>query len=248
MTKYKAILFDLFDTLVDLNPHRFPLVNVGGKERRTTGGVVYQALCAYYNHIAFEEFFQTFLALAREIDAIRSETHREILSHERFSRLLQRLGITSPPAAVVERLVTVHMDEMFAAMEFPSNRRRVLDQLKPAYRLGLVSNFDHPPTVHRVLEHYHLTPYFDAIVISGEVGWRKPRKEIFEVALSLLGITPWESLHVGDTPDADILGAQATGMHVAWFDRRGAALDSNIPPPDYTIRELEELPLILAPD
>jgi putative hydrolase of the HAD superfamily len=248
MTRYKAILFDLFDTLVDLNLRRFPLVSVAGTERRTTGGVVYQALRAYYDHIRFEEFFPAFLATYREVDALRAQNHREILSQERFSRLLQRLGIPTPPPTVVEHLVAVHMDEMFAVMEFPTRRRRVLDQLKPAYRLGLVSNFDHPPTVYRLLEHDRLTPYFQAIIISAEIGWRKPRTEIFAAALSSLGVAAWEALHVGDTPDADIVGAKAAGMQVAWFDRHVTELSPDLPRPDYTIHKLEELLPILTSD
>lgn len=53
----------------------------------------------------------------------------------------------------------------------------------------------------------------------GEVGFRKPRPEIFRCALSLLGVVAAEVLHVGDRVDADVLGALAVGMTPVWVSR-----------------------------
>lgn len=245
MKRYQAILFDLFDTLIDLNDEKYPLVRIGQKERRSTGGVIYQAFRAFYDGIGFEEFFQAFVAVSREVDAVRLQNHREILSQERFRRLLQRLGIESPPTSLVEKLVSVHMNQMFQAMEFPPERRFVLDALNPHYSLAVVSNFDHPPTVYRVLDHYGLTSYFKKIIISGEVGWRKPGREIFLAALTALDARAEESLHVGDAPEADVLGAKQIGLPVAWVNRLGQPLPEDIPHPDYTITQLGELLPIL---
>lgn len=243
--RYQAILFDLYDTLVDLQVERFPLVKIGENERRSTAGVVYQALQEFYDHVSFEEFFQTFVITYLEVDEFRKQTCREILAQERFRLLLQRVGIESPPASTVERLVNVHMDQMFAVMEFPPSRRRVLETLRPTYHLGIVSNFDHPPTAHRMLRHYDLDSFFDTVVISGEAGWRKPHKEIFRQALAAVGVPPQKSLYVGDTPDADIVGAQGIGMDVVWLDHNVTELDPQFPRPNYTIHGLEELLSIL---
>jgi len=54
MRKYQAILFDLFDTLVDLKVERLPLVQIGGKERPSTAEVIYQAVQEYYAHVGPE--------------------------------------------------------------------------------------------------------------------------------------------------------------------------------------------------
>jgi len=246
MRKYQAILFDLFDTLVDLKVERLPLVQIGGKERPSTAEVIYQAVQEYYAHVGPEEFFQALMDTSLRIDRLMDESHREILAQERFRLVLEHVGIASPPAAVVERLVTVHMDQMFQAMEFPPARRRVLEILKPAYRLGIVSNFDHPPTVYRLLRHYQLDPFFDTVMISGVVGWRKPRKEIFCQALNALGILPQQALFVGDTPSADIVGSKRAGMDVVWLNHSEGRLDFALPQPDYIIQELEQLPSILT--
>jgi putative hydrolase of the HAD superfamily len=248
MKRYQAILFDLFDTLVDLNGDRFPLIKVGDEERHSTGGVVYEALRESYSHIRFEQFYQAFISVSQEMERRRREVERELPSQDRFRLLLRRLGIESPPEPVVERLVSVHMDEMFKVMELPPERRRMLEELKPHYRLGIVSNFDHPPTVYRLLRHYNLDQFFNTIVISAEIGWRKPRKEIFWRALTSLQIPPEETLFVGDTPGDDIIGAKGVGMDVVWLNRRGQPLPVDIPQPEYEISRLEDLPGLLRGD
>ena len=88
---------------------------------------------------------------------------------------------------------------------------RVLNTLHHSKKLALVSNFDHPPHVHSVLSKLGLTPYFDSVVISAEVGVKKPDPRIFDAALEQTGIKPEEAIYVGDTED-DIKAARAAGM------------------------------------
>ena len=51
------------------------------------------------------------------------------------------------------------------------------------YRLAVVSNFDYSPTCLAILEREGIADLFETIVISDEVGWRKPKPVIFETAL-----------------------------------------------------------------
>ena len=95
---------------------------------------------------------------------------------------------------------------------------RVLDDVRPALRrlqgqglkLGIISNWDE--RLRPLLEALELTPFFEAIVISVEVGHCKPSPEIFCEALRLLGVTAGSVLHVGDNPIEDIEGAKQAGM------------------------------------
>jgi putative hydrolase of the HAD superfamily len=245
MKIYQAILFDLFDTLVDLNHNRFPIVRIGGEEKHSTSGAVYEVFQAFYHHIDFERFHQVFVSVSRERERRRNEAQWEFPSEDRVHHLLRELGIGSPSERLVERLVLAHMEKMFEAMEFPPERRPMLDALKPAYRLGIVSNFDHPPTVYRMLRHYDLVHYFDTIVISGEVGWRKPRKEIFLKALETLAIPPEKILFIGDTASHDVGGAKAVGMDAAWLNRLGQPLPPGLPQPEFELSRIEDLPGLL---
>lgn len=53
----------------------------------------------------------------------------------------------------------------------------------------------------------------DALVLSFEVGLVKPQREIFNLVCEQLGLSPEQILFVGDTPEADVIGPQAAGMH-----------------------------------
>ena len=87
----------------------------------------------------------------------------------------------------------------------------VLHTLHRSKKLALVSNFDHPPHTHSVLRKLDLTSYFDSVVISGEIGIKKPDPRIFDAALERTRMKPEEVIYVGDTED-DITAAQAAGM------------------------------------
>jgi FMN phosphatase YigB (HAD superfamily) len=58
------------------------------------------------------------------------------------------------------------------------------------------------------------------VTISSEAGWAKPAPEIFQVALGRHGIAPGEALHVGDSEQMDLAGAQAAGIAGVLLDRK----------------------------
>jgi len=99
----------------------------------------------------------------------------------------------------------------------------VLEGLQGRYRLGVVSNFDR--RLYPVLEELGVRRYFETIVISSEVGIDKPDGRIFEAALSALGVTPGETVHVGDDPEQDWRAAEAVGMSVYRIERPGRTLE-----------------------
>lgn len=63
-----------------------------------------------------------------------------------------------------------------------------------------------------------LTPLFDTIVMSGEVGVHKPDRRVFDRATQLLGVSNEDCVFVGDNPNADIVGALNAGMEAVWID------------------------------
>ena len=93
-----------------------------------------------------------------------------------------------------------------------------LRQSFPDLKIGLISNAPRSSkTYERMLHSFDIATHFDALVISSEVGYLKPRKEIFEVALSSLSVRPGDVLHVGDNFRADIVGAVSVGMNAALY-------------------------------
>ncbi len=105
----------------------------------------------------------------------------------------------------------------------------ILHRLHRSKKLALVSNFDHPPHVHSVLSKLDLTLYFDSIVISAEVGVKKPDPRIFDTALEQTAMKPEEVIYVGDTDD-DTNAARAAGMVPVLIqrDNEGNAFDFSV--------------------
>ena len=86
---------------------------------------------------------------------------------------------------------------------------------------------------------------FACVVISGELGIRKPDPWIFEKAVLLLHRAPSECLYVGDDYRHDVLGAANAGLHACWFNPEGAAPPPGGKQPDFDIRALYDLVLLL---
>ncbi len=98
------------------------------------------------------------------------------------------------------------------SIELDQDAVPVLKKLKEDGRiLGLVSNFDHPPHVRRYLSEYGLDCLFETIIISGEVGVKKPDPDIFKPAFEATGLMPGEVIYVGDA-DVDVKAANAAGI------------------------------------
>jgi HAD superfamily hydrolase (TIGR01509 family) len=88
--------------------------------------------------------------------------------------------------------------------------------------VGIIANTwpDPPRLLRRELDEFGIANQFDAIVLSSEIGARKPAAAIFERALSELGVDASAALHVGDRLVEDVEGAAAVGMLTAqalWF-------------------------------
>lgn len=84
----------------------------------------------------------------------------------------------------------------------------------PKIKIGLISNAARSAiTYRRMFRSFGISSYFDHLTISCEVGYLKPRKEIFESALDSLHVSASEAMHVGDLFEADVKGATSVGMH-----------------------------------
>ncbi len=86
-------------------------------------------------------------------------------------------------------------------------------------RLGIISNWD--ARLRPLLRELKLAPYFDAMVVSCEVGVIKPSPRIFAEAARRLRLPRNAILHVGDSLEMDAQGARAAGLE-AWLLARGA--------------------------
>jgi FMN phosphatase YigB (HAD superfamily) len=245
---YAAVLFDLFDTLVRFDRDRMPEIRVNGRTVRSTAGHLHEVLRSHAPEISLEACYEALVESWREAERLRAIDHREVPAPERFGHFFRRLALdpaTLPPG-LGQTLIDTHRTQLGKAVEFPHHHGPLLERLARRYRLAVVSNFDYTPTAVDILEREGVARRFSAIVVSDAVGWRKPKREIFDEALRRLDVGVDEALFVGDRADIDVLGAQQIGMDAAWINPEGAPLPPGITPPRYELRDLADLGAILG--
>jgi len=243
MPPYQAVLFDMFDTLVNFERDRLPLVPLPGTPIRSTSPFVYEVVKPACPGLSLETFVQAFIGSYEAAETIRARDHREVSAAQRFRILFDALHIGDGPrvAALMEAGIAEHMRHLARAMEFPASHRAVLERLRPRYSLALISNFDHGPAVERALRFFGVRELFDAVVVSADVLWRKPRPEIFAEALRRVRLAAADAVFIGDTPEVDVAGAQAVGMDVIWLDHGVKPYPPGLAPPTHTVSSLEEV-------
>ena len=87
---------------------------------------------------------------------------------------------------------------------------------------------------------------FEAVLISGELGFAKPDARIFQLALEKLQTKPEHAWHIGDNLATDIAGARAARVTSVWLNRRGVEPKPHEPVPDIEVRSLAELAAMLS--
>jgi putative hydrolase of the HAD superfamily len=239
----RAVVFDLFDTLVDISMQNLPRIEVDGRSIPSTAGALHQ-IVAVRAAVDFERFVDVLTRVDREFRETRYERGLELPTPERFEAVVEQLGLDAPELPGI--LTDTHMGMIRQQVSVPGHHERVVGELGRRVCLGLCSNFSHSEMALGVLDDYGLRSHLDALVISDAIGIRKPRGEIFNAVLDELGVEPAETLHVGDSLHADIGGAAPLGIRTAWITRRipdseRALREYEGPPPDHVIADLAEI-------
>jgi HAD superfamily hydrolase (TIGR01509 family) len=247
MKTYRAVIFDLFDTLVDFDRARIPVVAVDGVTMRSTAGETYRVLARHATHLTFDAYYRLLSGVTKELMAVRERDHLEIPARRRYEVLFERLSLRRDAAAdaCIDAMLATHHRYMHDATVCPAERTQVLEALKGRYPLGLLSNFDSAETGQRILATHGLRSYFSPIHISEAIGYRKPRREAFLQTAEAMGVAPQEALFIGDTFALDVVGAKGAGMDAVWFDRQKTPPDLDAAKPDYVIARLSDVLEIL---
>ncbi len=112
----------------------------------------------------------------------------------------------------------------------------ILNYLQSKYTMHIITNGFEEVQFEK-LKNSNLISYFDQIITSEKVGFKKPNPKIFNYALSLATAKADESIMIGDNFEADILGAKNVGMHTIFCEFNGEiAIEKTL-----TITKLEQL-------
>jgi len=164
--------------------------------------------------------------------------NREIRIEDLYQGMLFRIGL-HPESDVIDYIHQLYIRSF--QVELVPSAKEVLESLSAKYRLAVVSNAISDVARH-ALKKFDLEEYFHSVIISRDIGIRKPDPEIFRFALTNLGLESNEAVHVGDSLKEDVQGAKSLGMKAIWIADSG---EETAVQPDYTIYSLSELTLLL---
>ena len=233
----QAVLFDMFDTLMLIEKnHEFYTPSLKKAHRVLVENCV---------DAEFEVFHDAYIkardALYVEADARLEEPHFNM----RIANALKSLGYCfDVNSDAVAGATNAFCEGFLKYVRIDDHAKSILEKLYGKYKLGIVSNLAIPECVDKLLEKHDLNRFFGVVVVSGAVNKRKPSPEIFEEALTKLGVSAENAVFVGDTVDADIEGAKSAGMKTVYIERRPQkGVESACP--DHTIKSLVELLAVL---
>lgn len=208
----KAILFDMFDTLVLIEKnHAFYNPSL----KRAHGFLVKNQVDLEFR-VFKDAYIKARNELYREADVNLQEPHFNC----RISNALESLGYVDVESKIIEGATNEFCEGFMEYVCIDKNAKSTLEKLHKKYKLGIVSNFAIPECVNKVLEKHGLASFFEVVVVSGAVNKRKPSPEIFQKALEKMGVSAENTVFVGDTVDADVIGAKAAGMKSIFVERR----------------------------
>ncbi len=201
------------------------------------------------------DVFAIFRAEMQSLWQVGRELKYEYPARLGMLRALRRY-LDRPDAA---RLAADALEASFASLIpqwelYPDALDTLVTLREAGYRLGCISNTDDGAHVWRIVDNCGLLPWLSPIYLSAEVGLRKPHPHLFQRMLDDWELPPGQVVMVGDTLDADVLGAHNAGMRGIWVDRGPVNPWSQNEKsrayilPDATVRQLAELPDLLFRD
>ena len=245
--QYRALLFDLFRTVVLLRPDA-PTMRVTDPSWRPAMQALRGPMEEALPGLAFDAFLDALFAVTGDIVRQRPPEYYEVSVRERYRRAFIRVGLEPSVAeAMGDRFSLLQTRQLVIHSELPAAHLTLLHQLAARYHLGLISNFDHAPTVREVLARHGISDVFSVTLISDEFGRRKPHPEIFREALRRLGATAGQTLYIGDSFAEDIRGPAAVGIDTAWINPGAAVAPADSPRPRYLLSTLIDLASVLDP-
>lgn len=223
MQRYQWLLFDADDTLFDY-------------ERAESAALkkAFQLTGAAFDPVYLTAYRSINKALWQAVD--KGEMTPGTVKVRRFELLMPAIGLARPP----EAFSAVYLECLAECAELMEDAAEVVQTLAGKYRMAILTNG--LQTVQRGrLARSVIRPHFAEIIISEEIGFSKPAREYFDVALARLGHpSRREALMIGDGWASDILGAIQYGLDACWYNpgRKPRPSDCEITREIASLREL----------
>jgi putative hydrolase of the HAD superfamily len=240
--RFTGILFDINGTLVDI------LTDEGRDD-------IYRTISNYlrYHGVAVaadrlrDDYFVRLQAQKKESDEAFPEFDAVRLWQD-FLAEHARPGVFTG-ATKLKRMAQL-LAEMYRAasmfkLQLYPGVEEVLAGLAGQYRLAALSDAQRAWALPE-LRAVGLDRFFETVVVSGDLGYRKPDRRIFTLALEGMGCLPQEVLFVGNDMYRDVHGAQQLGMRTVYFASNQGRRRYKETEADYIIYQVKELPAAIA--
>jgi len=160
-----------------------------------------------------DTFLDAYHVAHQKYRKVRYEQFREVTNAIWVSEALCNLDIkVDPDDSRVKAALNIFFQDFIDTLELRVGAKKLLAQTQAKCKVGLISNFTHAPVIYKSLRKIGICNFFNAVVVSEDVGWRKPCSQIFQDILNRLQIKAEDAVYVGDSPIEDIRGAKEAGL------------------------------------
>ena len=204
--KYTHLFFDLDNTIWDFNSNSFEALYVALDKLQLLGLIG-----------SYDVFFNIYSEVNERLwDLYRQGAMtKKVLSVQRFEESFEKNGT---PLIIGGAVVNAaYLSEMPLQTKLVEGARKVLDYLHGRYDVAIITN-GFKEVQYDKIRKSELSKYFRKIFISEEIGAQKPGKQIFEYAIKSMNAPKKSTLMIGDSWDADILGAMNFGIDQVYFN------------------------------
>lgn len=228
MKKYKTLLFDVDETLLDFDAAESSALRL---------------LFAEHHFSLTPEIEQKYKDINKQLwesfEAGRID--RDVVTNTRFSKLFKEYG-KEVDGVLWERGFRNYLE---LGHQLINGALGLVTTLQKEYNLYIVTNGD-SKTQDRRLRDAGLHPLFKDIFVSDVTGFQKPMKEYFDYVFARIpNFIVNQALIIGDSLSSDMLGGHLAGIDTCWFNPKLKQNNTDILP-TYEIHKLEDLYQILV--
>jgi len=232
----KAVMFDLGGTLIDLGNQS--AVSLGMKGAKRAYDELKQRGADLPGYVAY--FGKVTAALSGM--AMASQGLKEIDISAEIKSFFEGLGVTLSAEALESAVAAWYSAFSEQARLIEGTEAALAAVREMGLRMAIVSNSVwRGALIEKDLERLGIRGFFDAVVASSDVGYRKPGAAIMDEVLSRLDVQAGEAVMVGDSRVADVAAAQQAGMRSVLIENR----PQQGPEPDVKIASIAELPGVI---
>jgi HAD superfamily hydrolase (TIGR01549 family) len=231
----KAVIFDYIGTLVNCRNYTMDASKLK----------LYSTLVAEGFDVGEDKFLIAYDLAHEKYRKVRYGQLREVTNAVWVAEALGNLGYTvTANDPRIKAALNVFFQAFIDTLELREGAKKILRQTQKQSKVALISNFTYAPVIYKSLRKIGISGFFNAVVVSEEVGWRKPSGYIFQHALICLKVQASEAIYIGDSPIEDIKGAKDAGLKTVFvpsqFNTLKDLFDSR-EEPTYTAKDLKTI-------